>query len=98
MQKILTSILAVGVYLTPLTVTLIPQPSWGQTQNPQAQAAEKLLEEAIQKGQQQEYKQAIPIFQQVLVMVRELKDQKNEALVLVWLGFCNNALGESRKP
>jgi CHAT domain-containing protein/tetratricopeptide (TPR) repeat protein len=97
MKKILTSFLALGIYLTPLTVTLIAQPSWGHTQNPQAQAAKKLLEQAIQKGQQQEYKQAIPIFQQVLVIVRELKDQKLEALVLVWLGFCNNALGEKQK-
>ncbi|WP_445638629.1 CHAT domain-containing protein [Nostoc sp. DSM 114161] len=76
---------------------LIAQPTWGQTQNSQAQAAEKLLEQAIQKAQQQEYKQAIPIFQQVLVMAQELKDQKNEALVLVWLGFCNNALGENQQ-
>ncbi|MCM0589348.1 MAG: CHAT domain-containing protein [Gloeotrichia echinulata DVL01] len=49
MQKILTSILTLGIYLTPLTVTLIPPPSWGQTQNPQAQAAQKLLDQAIQK-------------------------------------------------
>jgi CHAT domain-containing protein/Flp pilus assembly protein TadD len=97
MQKILTSILAVGVYLTPLTVTLIAQPSWGQTQNPQAQAATKLLEEARQKTQQQEYKQAIPILQQVLVMVRELKDQKLEATTLFGLGFSYNALGEKQQ-
>ncbi|YAG14110.1 TPR repeat-containing protein [Nostoc sp. DSM 114161] len=97
MKKILTNLLAVGIYLTPVTVMLIAQPTWGQTQNSQAQAAEKLLEQAIQKAQQQEYKQAIPIFQQVLVMAQELKDQKNEALVLVWLGFCNNALGENQQ-
>ncbi|WGV26997.1 CHAT domain-containing protein [Halotia branconii] len=97
MKKILTSFLALGVCLTPLTVMLIAQPTWGQTQNPQAQTAEKLLEQAIQKVQQQEYKQAIPIFQQVLVMARELKDQKNEALVLVWLGFCNDALGQKQQ-
>ncbi|MFN6498505.1 MAG: CHAT domain-containing protein [Nostoc sp. DedQUE01] len=97
MKKILTSFLALGVYLTPLTLMLIAQPTWGQTQNPQAQAAEKLLEQAIQKVQQQEYKQAIPIFQQVLVMVRELKDQKLEATALLGLGFCNNALGQKQQ-
>ncbi|WYL94137.1 MAG: tetratricopeptide repeat protein [Gloeotrichia echinulata IR180] len=97
MQKILTSILTVGIYLTPLTVTLIAQPSWGQTQNPQAQAAQKLLEQARQKAQQQEYKQAIPILQQVLVMARELKDQKLEATALLGLGFCYDLLGEKEK-
>ncbi|BAY19759.1 TPR repeat-containing protein [Anabaenopsis circularis NIES-21] len=97
MQKILTSVLAVCVYLTPLTVMLIAQPSWGETETPQAQTAKKLLQQAIQKGEQQEYQQAIPIFQQVLVMLREQKDQKNEALILVWLGFCYNALGEKEK-
>nr|WP_235623039.1 CHAT domain-containing tetratricopeptide repeat protein [Tolypothrix sp. PCC 7601] len=97
MQKILTSILAVGIYLTPLTLTLIAQPSWGQTQNPQAQTAENLLEQAIEKRQQQEYQQAIPIFQQVLVMLRELKDQKLEALVLNNLGYCYSALGEKQQ-
>ncbi|MBE9005563.1 tetratricopeptide repeat protein [Fortiea sp. LEGE XX443] len=97
MQKILTSVLAACVYLTPLTVTLITQPSWGETKKNQAETATKLLEQAIQKGRQQEYQQAIPIFQQVLVIVREQKDQKLEALVLNELGFCYNALGEKQK-
>ncbi|MBD2606788.1 CHAT domain-containing protein [Scytonema hofmannii FACHB-248] len=97
MKKILTNLLALGIYLTPLTVMLIAQPSWGQTQNPQAQAAEKLLEQAKQKARQQEYKQAISILQQVLVMARELKDQKLEALVLHELGFCYSALGQNQQ-
>ncbi|MCC5638766.1 CHAT domain-containing protein [Nostoc sp. CHAB 5844] len=97
MQKILASVLAVCVYLTPLTVTLIAQPSWRETEKPQAQTAAKLLEQAIKKRQQQEYQQAIPIFQQVLVMVREQKDQKLEALVLNELGFCYSALGQKQQ-
>ncbi|BBD61596.1 TPR repeat-containing protein [Nostoc sp. HK-01] len=97
MQKILTSVLAVCVYLTPLTVTLIAQPSWGETETPQAQTTEKLLQQAIQKREQQEYQQAIPIFQQVLVMAQEHKDQKLEATALLWLGFCYSALGEKQQ-
>ncbi|MBE9210391.1 tetratricopeptide repeat protein [Nostoc sp. LEGE 06077] len=97
MQKILTSVLAACVYLTPLTVTLIAQPSRGETETPQAQTTEKLLQQAIQKGKQQEYQQAIPIFQQVLVMARELKDQKLEGIALLGLGFCYDASGEKKK-
>ncbi|MBD2595260.1 tetratricopeptide repeat protein [Nostoc spongiaeforme FACHB-130] len=97
MQKILISILAACVYLTPLTVTLIAQPSWGETKTPQAETAKKLLEQARQKLGQQEYQRAIPLFQQVLTMARELKDQKLEALGLHELGFCYNALGEKQQ-
>jgi hypothetical protein len=52
-KKILTSFLAVGVYLTPLTVMLIAQPTWGQTQNLRSQEAEKLLEQGIKLTQQE---------------------------------------------
>ncbi|MBD2488449.1 tetratricopeptide repeat protein [Aulosira sp. FACHB-615] len=97
MQKIFISVLAACVYLTPLTVTLIAQPSWGETEIPQAQTAEKLLEQAIQKTQQEEYQQAIPILQQVLTMAQELKDQKLEATALLGLGFCYSALGEKQQ-
>ncbi|WP_375476391.1 hypothetical protein [uncultured Nostoc sp.] len=44
MKKILTSLLTVGVCLTPLRVMLIAQPSWGQTQNWRSQQAQRLLE------------------------------------------------------
>jgi CHAT domain-containing protein len=47
MKKILTSFLAVGVYLTPLTVMLIAQPTWGQTQNSRSQKALDYLNQAL---------------------------------------------------
>ncbi|MCL6752704.1 tetratricopeptide repeat protein, partial [Nostoc sp. CCCryo 231-06] len=97
MKKILTSLLAVGVCLTPLTVMLMAQPTWGQTQNSQAQEVETLLEQGIKLTQQQEHKQAVQILQPVLTIVRELKDQKLEATVLVWLGFNYDDLGEKQK-
>jgi CHAT domain-containing protein/Flp pilus assembly protein TadD len=97
MKKILTSLLAVGFYLTPLTVMLIAQPTWGQTQNLRSQEAEKLLEQGIKLTQQQEYQKAIQILQPVPAMAQELKDQKLEANALVWLGFNYDALGEKQK-
>ncbi|QMS89780.1 tetratricopeptide repeat protein [Nostoc edaphicum CCNP1411] len=97
MKKILTSFLAVGVCLTPLTVMLIAQPTWGQTQNLRSQEAERLLEQGIKLTQQQEHQQAIQILQQVLTITRELKDQKREAIALLGLGFNYNALGAKQK-
>ncbi|MEH2128748.1 CHAT domain-containing protein [Nostoc sp.] len=97
MKKILTSFLAVGVYLTPLTVMLMAQPTWGQTQNLRSQEAERLLEQGIKLTQQQEHQQAIQILQPVPTMAQELKDQKLEATALVWLGFNYSALGEKQK-
>ncbi|WP_193199140.1 CHAT domain-containing protein [Nostoc sp. MG11] len=97
MKKILPSFLALGIYLTPLTVILMAQPTWGQTQNSQVQEAERLLEQGVQLTQQQKHQQAIQIFQQALTISRELKDQKREAIALVGLGFNYNALGEKQK-
>ncbi|MBD2563339.1 CHAT domain-containing protein [Nostoc linckia FACHB-391] len=97
MKKILTSFLAVGVYLTPVTVMLMAQPTWGQTQNLRSQEAERLLEQGIKLTQQQEHQQAIQIFQQALTIARELKDQKHEATALLGLGFNYDRLGEKQK-
>ncbi|MEH2331163.1 CHAT domain-containing protein [Nostoc sp.] len=97
MKKILTSLLAVGVCLTPITVMLMAQPTWGQTQNSQAQEAERLLEQGEKLTQQQEHQQAIQILQQALIIARELKDQELEATALVGLGFNYDRLGEKQK-
>ncbi|MFS0516639.1 tetratricopeptide repeat protein [Nostoc sp. UIC 10607] len=97
MKKILTSFLAVGVYLTPVTVMLMAQPTWGQTQNLRSQEAERLLEQGVQLTQQQKHQQAIQILQQALTIAQELKDQKNEATALLGLGFNYDALGEKQK-
>ena len=97
MKKILTSFLAVGVCLTPLTVMLMAQPTWGQTQNSRSQEAERLLEQGRQLTQQQEHQKAIQILQQALIIARELKDQKLEAIALHQLGFNYSRLGENQK-
>ncbi len=97
MKKILTSFLALGICLTPLTVMLMVQPTWGQAQNSRSQEAERLLEQGSKLTQQQEHQQAIEILQQALSIVRELKDQKLEAIALVGLGFNYNRLGEKQK-
>ncbi|MEH2172585.1 tetratricopeptide repeat protein [Nostoc sp.] len=97
MKKILTSFLTLGIWLTPLTVMLMAQPSWGQTQNSRSQEAQRLLQQGIMLTLQQQYQQAIQILEQVLTIVRELKDQKREATALLGLGFNYNRLGERQK-
>lgn len=97
MKKILTSFLALGICLTPLTVMLMAQPTWGQTQNLRSQEAERLLEQGTQLTQQQEHQQAIQILQQALTIAQQLKDQKLEGTALVKLGFNYSALGEKQK-
>ncbi|WP_146195949.1 tetratricopeptide repeat protein, partial [Nostoc commune] len=97
MKKILTSFLALGICLTPLTVMLMAQPTWGQAQNSRSQEAESLLEQGRKLTQQQEHQKAIQILQQALTIARELKDQKNEATALLGLGFNYDALGEKQK-
>ncbi|MEH2206097.1 MAG: CHAT domain-containing tetratricopeptide repeat protein [Nostoc sp.] len=96
-EKILTSFLALGICLTPLTVMLMAQPTRGQTQNSRSQEAERLLEQGEKLTQRQKYQQAIQILQQALTIAQELKDQKFEAIALVWLGRNHNALGEKQK-
>ncbi|MEH2455531.1 tetratricopeptide repeat protein, partial [Nostoc sp.] len=97
MKKILTTFLAVGVCLTPITVMLMAQPTWGQTQNSRSQEAQRLLKQGIKLTHQQKHQQAIQILQPVLTIARELKDQKLEATVLVWLGSNYDNLGQKQK-
>ncbi|MDZ8035643.1 CHAT domain-containing tetratricopeptide repeat protein [Nostoc sp. DedSLP04] len=97
MKKFLTTFLALGVCLTPLTAMLIAQPTWGQTQNLRSQEAQRLLEQGIKLSQQQEHQQAIQILEQALTIARQLKDQKIEATALLGLGFNYDRLGEKQK-
>ncbi|MDZ8109598.1 MAG: hypothetical protein RM338_28785 [Nostoc sp. DedQUE12a] len=98
MKKILTTFLALGFYLTPLTVMLMAQPAWGQAQNLRSLEAKRLLEQGIKLTQQQKHQQAIEILQQTLIIAQELKDQKSEENVMVWLEFNYKALEEKLKP
>ncbi len=87
MKRILNIFFALGVGLTPVTVPLITQPSWGQTQNSQAEEAKRLLEQAEQQRQQGHPQQAIQTLQQVLAIARALKDRELEAIALLGLGL-----------
>ncbi|MBK1989578.1 tetratricopeptide repeat protein [Sphaerospermopsis aphanizomenoides BCCUSP55] len=97
MKNIISQILLLSLTITPLSFTLIAQPSWGQAQVSLDKQAEQLMEKGRQLAQQQEYRQAIPMFQQVLILARQLQNKQLEADVLAWLGFCYSSLGEKQK-
>jgi len=101
MRQILSSCLVISIGLVPVTMPLMVQPSWAQTQDLQAQMEELLkvnqqiqdlqaqiaLFEATQQTQIGQYEQAIETLQQVLDLARKLKNRQIEALVIGGIGF-----------
>ena len=88
MKRIIISVLALGVCLSPLTVPLMVQPSWGQSQNSQVEELKRLLLQAKQEERQGQRQQAIETWQQVLAIARrQLKLRKIEAIALNEIGF-----------
>ncbi|MEG4397034.1 hypothetical protein [Microcoleus sp. BROC3] len=59
MKRIFSSVLVLGVCLTPLTVLVMVQPSWAQSQNSQFKKLEQLMQQAMQQQQQGKPQQAI---------------------------------------
>ena len=87
MKRFISSVLVLGVCLTPLTVPVMVQPSWGQSQNAQVQELERLIQQATQQQQQEQPQQAIETWQQILAIARQLKDRGLEGLALNDIGF-----------
>jgi len=94
MKRFISSVLVLGVCLTPLTVPVMVQPSWGQSQNSQIEKLEKLQQQAIQHQRQGQAQQAIETWQQILAIARQLQNRKNEALAFLGLGFNYDNIGE----
>ena len=86
MKRFISSVLALGVCLTPLSVPVMVQPSWAQSQNSQSEKILTLLRQAEEQEKQGKPLQAIETLQQLLAIARQLKDKKLEATALVWLG------------
>ncbi|MEG4504104.1 tetratricopeptide repeat protein [Microcoleus sp. F6_B4] len=98
MKQIISSVLVLGVCLTPLTVPLMVQPSWAQSQNSQLDKLNQLIEQAVQRGQPgQEARQAIETWQQILAIARQLKEKKSEALALNYIGLNYDSLSQPQE-
>ena len=96
MKRIIISVLALGVCLTPLTVRLMVPPSSGQSQNAQVQEVERLIQQAKQQ-QQGKPQQAIETWQQILAIARQLKDRKLEGLALNGIGFNYDSISQPQE-
>ncbi|EAZ87907.1 hypothetical protein, partial [Crocosphaera chwakensis] len=62
MKAILSSLITLGICLTPITPILTLQPATAQTEN-LSQQIEQLLQQSIQLGQQNKHQEAIEKFE-----------------------------------
>ena len=97
MKRIIISVLALGVCLTPLTVPLMVQPSWGQSQDSQVEEINRLIQQARQQQRQGQARQAIETWQQVLAIGRQFKERELEAVALNSIGFNYNSIGQPQE-
>ena len=87
MKRFISSILVLGVCLTPLTVPVMVQPSWGQSQNSPIEEINRLVQQATQQEKQGQLLQAIETLQQLLALVRQFKVRVSEYKLLNSIGF-----------
>ena len=97
MKRIIISVLALGACLTPLTVPLMVQPSWGQSQNAQVQEVERLIQQASKQQQQGQPQQAIETWQQILAIALQLKHRELEALALNGIGLVYDSISQPQE-
>jgi Tfp pilus assembly protein FimT len=64
MKRFISSVLVLGVCLTPLTVPVMVQPSWGQSQNSQVEEINRLIQQASTTATARTTRQAIETWQQ----------------------------------
>ena len=93
MKRILCSLSAFAVFLTPVTALSIAQPITAQTQDLQ-QEAQRLLEQGKQQGNSLE---AIETFKQALIIARQIKDRQIEGNILHSIGFTYSNIEQSQQ-
>ncbi|MEG4281721.1 tetratricopeptide repeat protein [Microcoleus sp. A006_D1] len=88
MKRIISSILILGACLSFVTVPLMVQPSWAQSQeDAQSQELLKLIEQADQQQKQEKYPQAIETWQQILAIAQQLKNKQLQGVALNAVGL-----------
>ena len=87
-----------GLCLTPLTVPLMVQPSWAQSQTSQVEKLKQLIEQAKQQERQGQARQATETWQPILAIARQFKQKKSEALqALNYIGFNYNSISQPQE-
>ena len=97
MKRFISSVLVLGVCLTPLTVPVMVQPSWGQSQNSVVEEIKRLIQQGIQQEKQGQLLQAIETWQQILAIARQFKVKKLEYRLLNYIGFNYDRLSHRKK-
>jgi tetratricopeptide (TPR) repeat protein len=97
LKRIISSVLVLGVCLTPLTVPLMVQPSWAQSQNSQVEKLKQFLQQASEQERQGQARQAIETWQQILAIARQFKEKKSEALALNYIGFKYSSISQPQE-
>ncbi|MEG3898339.1 MULTISPECIES: CHAT domain-containing tetratricopeptide repeat protein [unclassified Microcoleus] len=85
------------VCLTPLTVPLMVQPSWGQSQNLRVEEIERLIQQARRQQHRGQHRQAIEIFQQAFTIARELRNGTKAIIILFEIGSSYLDLDQSQQ-
>ena len=97
MKQIISNVLVLGVCLTPLTVPLMVQPSWAQSQNSQVEKLKQLVEQVKQQERQGQARQAIETWQQILAITRQFKEKKSEAVALNAIALNYNSISQPQE-
>src|SRR4028118_1166600 len=97
MKQIISSVLVLGVCLTPLSVPLMVQPSWAQSQNSQVEKLKQLIEQAQQQERQGQPRQAIETWQQILAIARQFKQRRGEAIALNYIGLNYDSISQPQE-
>ena len=95
---IITSLIGITTLTaTPLILPLLPQRSYAQTSDSQAQQLEQLLETAFQQIGQYQSQEAIETLQQALAIARKIQDREKEADANFGLGFNYYRIGKPQE-
>ena len=82
---------------TALILPLLPQSSYAQSSNSQAEKLEQLIKTAIQQKRQYQYQESIKTLQQALAIARKIKDREKEAMANFGLGYVYRQTGQPQK-
>jgi CHAT domain-containing protein/predicted negative regulator of RcsB-dependent stress response len=94
MKRFISSVFVLGVCLTPLTVPVMVQPSWGQNKKLLMEEINRLVQEATQLEKQGQRLHAIETWQQVLAIAQESKVRKVECKALNNIGFNYHSISQ----
>ncbi len=97
MKRIISSVLVLGACLTSLTVPLMVQPSWAQSQNAQIEKLKQLIEQAKQQEQRGQPREVIETWQQILAIARQFKERRGEAIALNNIGLNYNSISQPQE-